>query len=124
MLGILVSVFFILLVVGVPIAFAIGVSTFIPLLLDGRLPFTLVITRMFGGMDSFPLMAIPFFVLTGTLASACNLVDRIMQLANFLVGRMRAGLAQVDIVTSMLFGGVSGSAVADCAATAGILIRA
>ncbi len=122
MLGILVSVFFILLVVGVPIAFAIGVSTFIPLLLDGRLPFTLVITRMFGGMDSFPLMAIPFFVLTGTLASACNLVDRIMQLANFLVGRMRAGLAQVDIVTSMLFGGVSGSAVADCAATAGILI--
>ncbi len=77
---------------------------------------------MFGGMDSFPLMAIPFFVLTGTLASACNLVDRIMQLANFLVGRMRAGLAQVDIVTSMLFGGVSGSAVADCAATAGILI--
>jgi C4-dicarboxylate transporter DctM subunit len=122
MLGILISVFFILLIVGVPIAFAIGVSTFIPLLLDGRLPFTLVITRMFGGMDSFPLMAIPFFVLTGTLASACNLVDRIMQLANFLVGRMRAGLAQVDIVTSMLFGGVSGSAVADCAATAGILI--
>jgi C4-dicarboxylate transporter DctM subunit len=91
-------------------------------MLDGRLPFTLVITRLFGGMDSFPLMAIPFFVLTGTLASACNLVDRIMQLASFMVGRMRAGLAQVDIVTSMLFGGVSGSAVADCAATAGILI--
>ncbi len=122
MLGILVSAFFILLILGVPIAFAIGVATFIPLLLDGRLPFTLVITRMFGGMDSFPLMAIPFFVLTGTLASTCNLVDRIMLLANFLVGRMRAGLAQVDIVTSMLFGGVSGSAVADCAATAGILI--
>jgi C4-dicarboxylate transporter DctM subunit len=122
MLAILISAFFILLIVGVPIAFAIGVATFIPLLLDGRLPFTLVITRMFGGMDSFPLMAIPFFVLTGTLASACNLVDRIMQLANFLVGRMRAGLAQVDVVTSMLFGGVSGSAVADCAATASILI--
>ena len=122
MLGILISIFFILLILGVPIAFAIGTATFIPLLLDGRLPFTLVITRMFGGMDSFPLMAIPFFVLTGTLASACNLVDRIMQLANFMVGRMRAGLAQVDVVTSMLFGGVSGSAVADCAATAGILI--
>ena len=122
MLGILVSIFFILLILGVPIAFAIGTATFIPLLLDGRLPFTLVITRMFGGMDSFPLMAIPFFVLTGTLASACNLVDRIMQLAHFMVGRMRAGIAQVDVVTSMLFGGVSGSAVADCAATAGILI--
>ena len=122
MLGILVSAFFILLILGVPIAFAIGAATFVPLLFDGRLPFTLVITRMFGGMDSFPLMAIPFFVLTGTLASACNLVDRIMQLASFLVGRMRAGLAQVDVVTSMLFGGVSGSAVADCAATAGILI--
>ena len=122
MLVTLVSAFFILLVLGVPIAFAIGAATFVPLLLDGRLPFTLVITRIFGGMDSFPLMAIPFFVLTGTLASACNLVDRIMQLASFLVGRMRAGLAQVDVVTSMLFGGVSGSAVADCAATAGILI--
>ncbi len=122
MLGILISAFFILLILGVPIAFAIGAATFVPLMLDGRLPFTLVITRMFGGMDSFPLMAIPFFVLTGTLASACNLVDRIMQLASFMVGRMRAGLAQVDIVTSMLFGGVSGSAVADCAATAGILI--
>jgi C4-dicarboxylate transporter DctM subunit len=121
-LGVLISIFFILLILGVPIAFSIGAATFIPLMLDGRLPFTLVITRLFGGMDSFPLMAIPFFVLTGTLASACNLVDRIMQLANFLVGRMRAGLAQVDIVTSMLFGGVSGSAVADCAATASILI--
>ncbi len=122
MLPTLISTFFVLLILGVPIAFSIGAATFIPLMLDGRLPFTLVITRLFGGMDSFPLMAIPFFVLTGTLASACNLVDRIMQLASFMVGRMRAGLAQVDIVTSMLFGGVSGSAVADCAATAGILI--
>jgi C4-dicarboxylate transporter DctM subunit len=122
MLGILFSTFFILLVIGVPIAFAIGVATFVPLLLDGRLPFALVITRMFGGMDSFPLMAIPFFILTGTLATACDLVDKIMVLANFMVGRFRAGLAQVDIVTSMLFGGVSGSAVADCAATGAILI--
>lgn len=122
MLGVLFSSFAILLAAGVPIAFAIGVSTFLPLVLDGRLPFTLVITRMFGGMDSFPLMAIPFFVLTGTLATACDLVDRIMLLANFFVGRMRAGLAQVDILTSMLFGGVSGSAVADCAATSAILI--
>ena len=122
MLVILISAFFILLIVGVPVAFSIGAATFFPLILDDRLPFTLVITRMFGGMDSFPLMAIPFFVLTGTLASACNLVDRIMLLASFIVGRMRAGLAHVDVVTSMLFGGVSGSAVADCAATAGILI--
>lgn len=122
MLGILFSTFFILLVLGVPIAFSIGAATFIPLLMDGKLPFTLVITRMFGGMDSFPLMAIPFFILTGTLATACDLVDKIMGLANFMVGRMRAGLAQVDIVTSMLFGGVSGSAVADCAATGAILI--
>jgi C4-dicarboxylate transporter DctM subunit len=122
MLGILFSTFFILLLAGVPIAFAIGVSTFLPLMMDGRLPFTLVITRIFGGMDSFPLMAIPFFILTGTLATACDLVDKIMGLANFMVGRMRAGLAQVDIVTSMLFGGVSGSAVADCAATGAILI--
>jgi C4-dicarboxylate transporter DctM subunit len=77
---------------------------------------------MFGGMDSFPLMAIPFFVLTGTLAGACNLTDRITALAAFLVGKLRAGLAHVNIVAAMLFGGITGSAVAETAALGSILI--
>jgi C4-dicarboxylate transporter DctM subunit len=69
-------------------------------------------------------MAIPFFVLTGTLAGACKLTDRIAALAAFMVGRMRAGLAHVNIVASMLFGGVTGSAVADAAATGSMMIPA
>lgn len=107
---------------GVPLAFAIGLSTLVPLMMDGRMPFTLVISKMFGGIDSFPLMAIPFFVLTGTLAGACDLTERIVALANFLVGRLRAGLAHVNIVAAMLFGGITGSAVAETAALGSVLI--
>jgi C4-dicarboxylate transporter DctM subunit len=122
MIAILFGIFFIFLFMGVPIAFAIGVSTFIPLLFDGRLPFTLVISKMFGGIDTFPLMAIPFFVLTGTLAGACNLTERIVALASFFVGGFRAGLAQVNIVAAMFFGGITGSAVAETAALGSVLI--
>ena len=122
MISLLFTTFMILMLIGVPIAFAIGLASFAPMLTDGRMPFTLVISKMFGGMDSFPLMAIPFFVLTGTLAGACNLIDRITALANFLVGGMRAGLAQVNIVAAMLFGGITGSAVAESAALGSILI--
>jgi len=116
------SVFMILMLIGVPIAFAIGLATLVPIVLDGKIPFTLVISKIFGGMDSFPLMAIPFFVLTGTLAGACNLTDRITALAAFLVGRMRAGLAHVNVVAAMLFGGITGSAVAETAALGSLLI--
>ena len=122
MVGTLFSVFLILMLLGVPIAFAIGLATLVPLVLDGRMPFALVISKMFGGIDSFPLMAIPFFVLTGTLAGACNLTDRITALAAFLVGRLRAGLAHVNVVAAMLFGGITGSAVAETAALGSLLI--
>lgn len=124
MVGILFSSFLILLVLGVPIAFAIGLGAILPIVLQGNIPLSLVVSRMFGGIDSFPLMAIPFFVLTGTLAGACQLTDRIAALAAFMVGRMRAGLAHVNIVASMLFGGVTGSAVADAAATGSMMIPA
>jgi tripartite ATP-independent transporter DctM subunit len=77
---------------------------------------------MFGGIDSFPLMAIPFFVLTGTLAGACSLTEKIVDFAAFLVGRMRAGLAHCNIVAAMLFGGITGSAVAESAALGSMLI--
>jgi TRAP-type mannitol/chloroaromatic compound transport system permease large subunit len=93
MVGVLFGSFIILLAIGVPIAFSIGLASLVPITLQGNIPLTLVISRMFGGIDSFPLMAIPFFILTGSLANACNLTDKIMDLAAFLVGRMRAGLA-------------------------------
>jgi tripartite ATP-independent transporter DctM subunit len=122
MVGVLFGAFLILLAIGVPIAFSIGLASLLPILLQGNIPLSLVISRMFGGIDSFPLMAIPFFILTGTLANACNLTHKIMDLAAFLVGRMRAGLAHCDIVASILFGGVTGSAVADAASQGAVLI--
>lgn len=123
--GLLFSVFGVLLVVGVPIAFAIGLASLAVILIDGRLPLTLVPSRMFAGMDSFPLMAIPFFILTGELCNASGLTERIIRLANVMVGRhVRAGLAKVNIVASMLFAGVSGSVAADSSAMGSLLIPA
>jgi C4-dicarboxylate transporter DctM subunit len=122
MIGVLFGSFLILLILGVPIAFAIGLGSLIPILLQGNIPLTLIVSRMFGGIDSFPLMAIPFFVLTGTLAGACSLTERIVDLASYLVGRLRAGLAHCNIVAAMLFGGITGSAVAESAALGSILI--
>lgn len=122
MVGVLFGTFLILLVIGVPIAFAIGLGALVPIVLQGNVPLTLVVSRMFGGMDSFPLMAIPFFVLTGTLAGACNLTEKIVAFAAFLVGRMRAGIAHCNIVAAMLFGGITGSAVAESAALGSMLI--
>ncbi|WP_108660002.1 TRAP transporter large permease [Acuticoccus kandeliae] len=122
MVPVLIGCFAILLLAGVPIAFSIGVGALVPIMLDGRLPLELVVSRMFGGIDSFPLMAIPFFVLSGSLASACNLTEKIVGMASFMVGRMRAGLAHCNIVAAMLFGGITGSAVAESAAFGSILI--
>jgi C4-dicarboxylate transporter DctM subunit len=122
MVGVLFGTFLILLAIGVPIAFAIGLGSLVPILLDGRIPLSLIISRMFGGIDSFPLMAIPFFVLTGTLAGACALTEKIVALAVFLVGRFRAGLAHCNIVAAMFFGGITGSAVAESAALGSMLI--
>lgn len=122
MVSVLVGSFLIFLALGVPIAFSIGLGSLVPIMLQGNLPLTLVISRMFGGLDSFPLMAIPFFVLTGTLATSCSITDKIVGLASFLVGRMRGGLAHCNIVAAMLFGGITGSAVAESAALGSILI--
>jgi tripartite ATP-independent transporter DctM subunit len=124
MIPVLFGSFLILLLVGVPIAFSIGLAALLPIYLEGNIPLSLVISRMFGGIDSFPLMAIPFFILTGSLANACNMTDKIMALAAFIVGRMRAGLAHCDIIASMLFGGITGSAVADAASQGAVLIPA
>jgi tripartite ATP-independent transporter DctM subunit len=125
MIGLLFSVFFAFLVLGVPVAFAIGLASLVGILWDGRIPLTLIPARVFAGMDSFPLMAIPFFILTGELANQSGLTERIIRLANLLIGRrIRAGLAHVNITASMLFSGVSGSVVADSSAMGSILIPA
>jgi C4-dicarboxylate transporter DctM subunit len=108
---------------GLPLFFAIGCSALITLLaFHGDLPLELVPQYMVSGVDSFALLAIPFFLMTGEIMNSGGLTARIVRFANGLVGGIPGGLAHVNIVTSMLFAGISGSAVADVASVGTILI--
>lgn len=113
----------ILVILGMPVAFAIVLSSAAAILsLGADMPLTLIVQRIFTGIDSFPLMCIPFFVLAGEFMSGGNISQKLIDVANIFVGRIRGGLAHVNIVASMLFGGVSGSATADVSSIGTILI--
>ncbi len=114
----------ILFVLGVPIAVAIGLASVIGIEANGRLPLLLVAQRMFTGIDSFPLMAIPLFILAGNLMSAGGISQRLVELAKSLVGGIQGGLACTCVLTCMLFASVSGSSVATTFAIGAILIPA
>ncbi|HSF03830.1 MAG TPA: TRAP transporter large permease subunit, partial [Solirubrobacterales bacterium] len=118
------GLFLALLAIEMPVAFAIGVSSSAVVLLSERLPPTFIVSKIFAGMDSFPLMAIPFYILAGNLMSAGGLTVKIVEFANALVGHLRGGLAHVSIVSAAIFSGVSGSATADTAAIGSIMIPA
>lgn len=120
----LAAAFFCLLLVGLPMAFCIGISAVVAsLTLPGVDPL-LVVQRMLIGMNSFPLLAIPFFILTGNILSRGGITNRIVRLAEVFVGRVRGSLALVNCLDSMIFGGVSGSAIADVASLGPIVIPA
>ena len=114
----------ILFLLGVPIAVAIGLASVIGIEAQGRLPLLLVAQRMFTGIDSFPLMAIPLFILAGNLMSAGGISQRLVDLAKSIVGGVQGGLACTCVLTCMLFASVSGSSVATTFAIGAILIPA
>lgn len=111
------------LLAGVPIAFAI-VAALLSFMATHDAPYALriVATQMYKGLDSFPLLAIPLFVLAGEVMNESGITGRIIAFANVLVGRMRAGLALVNIWASVIFAGLSGSAVADTSAIGRVFI--
>lgn len=124
--------FAIFLALGVPISFAIGLSSVIalvaanmvfgtplPVALDES-TFTLA-QRMASGLDSFPLLAIPFFILAGNIMNSGGIATRLIDFAKVLVGRMPGSLAHCNIASNMLFGAISGSAVASAAAVGGVM---
>ncbi len=113
---------FLFIGVGMPIAFAIGIASLAVLYFMQNTSYTVAATRVFGGMDSFPLMAIPFFILSGVIMNRSGLTQRIVDLASVLVGHFRAGLAKVTVVAAMIFAGVSGSGSADAAAIGSLMI--
>lgn len=120
----LLASFLALLVLGVPIALVLGITATIYLVATGATPLSIVPQRIFAGLDQFVLMSIPFFILAGLLMNEAQLTGRLIQFANHLVGRWRGGLAQVNVLTSMFFGGITGAATADAAALGSILIPA
>ncbi len=112
---------FALLVLGMPIAYALGAAAFIAALF-ASLPLEAVLLKMSDGVDNFSLLAIPFFVLAGALMAEGGMAWRLVAFANIFVGFMRGGLAMVNILASMFFGGISGSAVADVSSIGSIMI--
>ncbi len=120
----LVAWFIGLLVIGVPIAFVLGIATSVYLVTSGVAPLSAVPQRLFAGLDQFVLMSIPFFIMSGALMNEAQLTSRLVQFANHLVGRWKGGLAQVNVLSSMFFGGITGAATADVAALGPILIPA
>jgi tripartite ATP-independent transporter DctM subunit len=116
-------VFAVLLFAGVPISFAIGTAAVAALLmsLDPAAATTVIAQRMATGLDSFALLAIPFFILAGQLMNRGGIARRLIDLAKVIVGRLPGGLAYVNVLGSMLFGSISGSAVAAAAAIGGVM---
>ncbi|WP_371156500.1 TRAP transporter large permease [Jannaschia sp. 2305UL9-9] len=117
--------FLLLLMVGLPVFFALLAAPGVILWLNGDASdFVLLYRNTYNGMDSFPLMAIPFFMLAGEMMNRGGITMRLVEFSQALVGHFRAGLAQVNILSSMLFAGLSGSAVADTSALGSMLIPA
>jgi C4-dicarboxylate transporter DctM subunit len=110
------------LAVGIPIASVLGFASAVALFIQGKLPFSLLPQRIFVGLDSFPLLAAPLFILAGSLMETGGISLRITQLAQRLVGHIQGGLGMVVVVGTMIFSGVSGSSTADTAAIGSVMI--
>lgn len=123
MAGTLITLFFATLLLGIPVAFTMGIAGLTAIFVDGSLNPLVATQRMFAGIDSFPLMAVPFFILAAELMTACGLTNALLRFANALVGHVRGGLGHVNILASMLFAGISGSALADAAGPSAIVMR-
>lgn len=119
----LIILFVATMALGVPVALTMGMAGLAAILIDGSLNPLVATQRMFAGIDSFPLMAVPFFILASELMTACGLTNALLRFANALVGHLRGGLGQVNILVSMLFAGISGSALADAAGPSAIVMR-
>lgn len=119
---IFVLIFFGLLLIGMPIGFALLISSSAFLGIGTKLPALYITQKMFSGVDSFPLLAVPFFILAGNLMNSGGVTKRLLDFCNIIVGRFKGGLAAVSIVGSMIFAGISGSSVADASGLGSLLI--
>ncbi len=123
-MGILIGTFLLLMIFGLPVAVAMAGASLLFVLISGSVPDVVVAQRMIAGVESFPLLAVPFFILAGNLMNIAGITGRIYNFAVALVGWMRGGLGQVNIIGSVVFAGMSGTAIADAAGLGTIEIKA
>lgn len=123
MIIILFASFFVLMAIGVPIAFTLAIATWLAVILGSNYPQIVVIKEMFSGVDSFPLLAVPFFILAAELMTGGALTHHLLRLAVQFVGRARGGLGYASIISTTLFAGISGSALAAAAGPGAMNIR-
>lgn len=121
MLWLFLGTLFFFVLLGIPVAFSLGLANII-LMLAMDMPFTVLAQKMISGMNSFPLLAIPFFMFVGEIMNRGGIAKRLVNFADSLVGYITGGLGHVNILASMFFGGISGSAIADTAAIGGLLV--
>jgi TRAP-type C4-dicarboxylate transport system permease large subunit len=123
-MALLIVSFLVLMVVGIPVAISMAVASLLYLLFYDVAPDVILAQRMIAGVESFPLLAVPFFILAGNLMNIAGVTGRIYSFAVSLVGWMKGGLAQVNIIGSVIFSGMSGTALADAAGIGTIEIKA
>lgn len=115
--------FLVFLIIGIPIAFALGLSSLVYLLFSD-IPLIVIPQKMYAGLDVFVLLSIPGFILAGNLMNASGITQRIIAFCNALLGHIRGGLGLANVGASMLFGGISGTAIADTASIGSVMIPA
>jgi len=123
-MAILIGTFLLLMIFGLPVAVSMAGASLLFVLVSGSVPDVVVAQRMIAGIESFPLLAVPFFILAGNLMNIAGITGRIYNFAVALVGWMRGGLGQVNIIGSVVFAGMSGTAIADAAGLGTIEIKA
>jgi TRAP-type C4-dicarboxylate transport system permease large subunit len=120
----LIGTFLALMLLGLPVAASMACASLTYIVISGSVPDIVVAQRMIAGIESFPLLAVPFFILAGNLMNIAGITSRIYRFAVSLVGWMRGGLGQVNIIGSVIFSGMSGTAIADAAGLGSIEIKA
>ena len=115
--------FVVLLAAGFPVAFTLAISAFVAVALGSSYPYLVVVKEMFSGLDSFPLMAVPFFILAAELMTGGAMTHVLLRFASQFVGHLRGGLGYANVISAALFSGISGSALADAAGPGAMMIR-
>jgi C4-dicarboxylate transporter, DctM subunit len=123
-IGLMLGLFCVFMVLGMPIGYCMGLAAVLAILQDGQIPVLILAQQFYEALDNFSLLAVPLFVLAGELMSVSGITERLVNVSRALIGHFRGGLAQANIMTNMFMGAISGSALADLTAIGSMMIPA